>query len=462
MWKFGPIGLALAIVFVTSVTKAAEPLTLREALSVAYGTNPQLSGQRAALRATDEGVAQADAGWRPTINFQSSYGFQRTHISGNSLFGPPATQNNNPLSGGLVFSQPIFRGGRTTAEIGMAKSQVRAGRAQLIDVEEGVLLNAVTAYMDVVRDAAIVNLKSENIAALRKQLDATLQEFKVGEVTRTDVSQAEARLSDAQADQATSVGQLRNSRSNFEHFVGRPAIVLEEEPAFPALPASEQAAIYQSLSNNPELLSAKELERAADYSVDDAAGVLMPQVSIQGQYQYQHDQPNTGQGFGIGQSEHITAVVGQLTIPLYQGGAEDSAVRQAEQRDAQAKLNIAEAQRQVVDAAKTAWDNYTAAEIAVASSKAAEQSNLVALDSVRQEQQIGSRTILDVLNATQELLNSQVGVVSAQRDARVAAFQILSATGKLTARDLGLAVKLYDPKQYYDENHARWFGMDDE
>jgi outer membrane protein len=255
------------------------------------------------------------------------------------------------------------------------------------------------------------------------------------------------------------VGQLQISRSNFEHFVGRPALVLEQHPAFPTLPVSEETAIDGSLALNPTVIAAKEDERAADYAVDDAAGALMPQLSVQGQYQYAHNPAQTE--LGVGNNEHITAVTGQLTIPLYQGGGEEASVRQAKQLDGQAKLNIADAQRQVVDATRTAWESYASAQAAIRSNRAQADANTVALDGVRQEQQVGSRTVLDVLNAEQELLNSQVSVVSAERNAEVAAYQVLSAIGKLTARDLGLQVKLYDPREYYDDNAGRWFGLGD-
>jgi outer membrane protein len=313
--------------------------------------------------------------------------------------------------------------------------------------------------MDVVRDTAIVKLRQQNVQVLTRQRDSTQAEFNAGSLTRTDVAQSQARLAGAQADLTQAVGQLEISRSNFEHFVGRPAVMLEEHPAFPGLPTSIEAATDGALAINPSVLAAKETERAADYAVDDAAGALAPQLSVQGQYQYAHNQAQTE--FGIGNNEHVAAVLGQLTIPIYQGGGEEASVRQAKQLDAQAKLNIADSQRQVVDATHTAWQNYAAAVASITSNKSQMDANTVALEGVRQEQQVGSRTILDVLNAEQELLNSQVAVVSSERNAEVAAYQVLSAVGKLTARDLGLPVKLYNPNEYYDDNAGRWFGLGD-
>lgn len=461
MWKLTSGAVALAVVLTARAD--AETLSLKEALETAYESSPQLEAQRAALRAIDEGVAQANAGWRPTLSFQGSFGYQKTRISsGQSFLGPtPASetnQSNNPLTSEVVLSQPIFRGGRTWAEVARAKALDRSGREQLINVEEGVLLDAATAYMNVVRDAATVNLKQKNVAVLQKELDATEEQFKVGELTRTDVAEAQVRLAGAQSDLVESVGQLEISRSNFEHFVGRPALVLEKQPPLPVLPLAEQALVDGALVNNPVVIASKDEERAADYAVDDATGAFMPQVSIQGQYQYAHDQPNTGTAFGIGESEHVAAVIGQLSVPIYQGGAEDSAVRQAEDQDAEAKMNIAVAQRQVTDAARTAWHGYVSSQAAIKSNKAQADAAAAALDGVQQEQKFGSRTVIDVLNAEQELLNAQVAVVSSNRDSTVAAYQVLSALGKLTAKDLGLRVKLYNPAEYYDDNASRWFG----
>lgn len=427
--------------------------SLDDALSVAYETNPALDAARAGLRATDETVAQANANWRPQVNVSGSYGYEGI----NGGLGIPGTFTLHPLTGQLTVAEPIFRGGRTYAEIQKAKAYVRAGRAQLVATEQTVLIDAVTAYMDVVRDEATLKLRQSNVAVLQKQLDATELQFKVGELTRTDVSQSQARLAGAQADLVTAEGQLAVSRSNFEHFIGRPAETLENEPALPKLPSNEENALQIATKQNPVLVAAREQEKAADYAVDDALGALLPQASVSGQYEYSHG-GFTGPTLG---TSRLAAVLGQVTVPIYQGGAEEAGVRQAKQLHSQAQITIADTERQVVDAARSSWQGYVTAQATIKSNKAQVSANQVAYEGVRQEQQVGARTILDVLNAQQELLNAQVAVVAAQRNTYVAAYQLLNAMGLLTAKNLGLHVGVYNPEEYYDDNAARWFGLGD-
>ena len=441
------------VVCLASGAAGAETLTLNEALAVAYETNPSLDAQRAGQRATDENVAQANANWRPQISVGGSYGYEGI----NGGLGIPGTYTLHPLTGQVTVAEPIFRGGRTYAEIRKAKATVRAGRAQLSNTEQSVLFDAVSAYMDVVRDEATLKLRHNNVAVLQKQLDATQEQFRVGELTRTDVAQSQARLAGAEADYVTAQGQLAVSRSNFEHAIGRPAESLEAEPAFPRLPASEDSAVQIATNQNPVLIQARENEKAADYAVDDALGALMPQLSVNGQYQYTQ---GSFTGYSIG-NQHIASVLGQVTVPIYQGGAEESAVRQAKQLHSQAELAIADTERQVVDATRTAWQAFITAEATIKSNKSQVAANEVAFDGVKQEQQVGSRTILDVLNAEQELLNAQVAVVSSQRDSYVASYQLLAAMGLLTAKSLALHVRLYDPLDNYDDNASRWFGLGD-
>jgi len=430
----------------------ADTFTLNDALALAYETNPQLDAQRAAQRATDENVAQANANWRPQVSVSGSYGYEGIHGG----LGP-GTFPLHPLTSGVSVTEPIFRGGRTYAEIKKAKAVVRAGRAQLVATEQDVLLSAVTAYMDVVRDEATLKLKQNNVGVLQKQFDATQEQFKVGELTRTDVAQSQARLAGAQADFVNAQGQLAVSRSNFEHAVGRPAPTLEALPAMPKLPGTQESAIEIASNTNPVLIEARENEHAADYAVDDALGVLLPQVSVTGQYQYSQ---GSFTGFTLG-AQHIESVIGQVTVPIYQGGAEDSAVRQAKQQLGQARLSIADTERQVVDATRSSWQGFVTAKATIESNKSQVAANEIAYDGVKQEQQVGSRTIIEVLNAQQELLNAQVAVVSSERDTYVAAYQLLDAMGLLTAKSLGLRVKLYNPEDYYDDNASRWIGLGD-
>jgi outer membrane protein len=324
-YRLGALAGALAASLAAGGAQA-EVMTLNTALSTAYESNPQLAAARAQLRATDEGVAQANAGWRPTINAQGQYGFEREQFSAIPTFGEPGGAiNNRPLQGQLTVTEPIFRGGKTYAEIGRAKALVRQGRAQLLDSEQQVLLAGVTAYMNVVRDESTVKLDQNNVAVLQKQLDATQEQFKVGELTKTDVAQSQARLSGAQSQLTIARGRLAASRAVFQKVVGAPAASLDDNPTYPKLPTTVDEAVDIGTKFSPVIVSARESEKAADYAVDDAIGSLAPQIDIQGQYQYQKS-PN-GAAFGQPGNAHVTTVFGQVTVPIYQGGAEEASVR---------------------------------------------------------------------------------------------------------------------------------------
>ena len=451
-------GVGCVLLCVGTSGSSATTFTLSQALGVAYETNPELDAARAGQMSTDEGVAQAEANWRPTLNLQGSYGYETLAVGSGAANVPTETLASHPVTAGLQLTQNIYRGGRTAAEISKAKALVRSGVAQLTLTEEGVLLDGATAYMNLVRDDATVHYREANVAALQKQLDASQEEFKVGELTRTDVAQSQARLAVAQADLVNAQGELGVSRSNFEHVIGRPAETLEQNPALPKLPSTQDQAIAISLHENPAIVAAVEGEKAADYAVTDAIGALLPSVSLNAQYQLSQDSLESQEGTGV---QHITSVIGQVTIPIYQGGAEDSAVRQAKDQRSQAEIEIADTQRQVVGATQTAWQAYTVAKGSIVSDEIAVKANQEAFEGVKAEQQVGSRTVLDVLNAQQELLNAQVALVSAQRDAQVAAYQLLSALGWLTAKKLALKVQIYDPSKNYNDNATRWFGFGD-
>ncbi|HSM97118.1 MAG TPA: TolC family outer membrane protein [Rhizomicrobium sp.] len=452
-------GAAVAAFAAMGMAAQAETITLNDALGLAYETNPNLDASRAGLRATDENVAKANAGWRPTVNIDGQYGYQREQFGDLSPAIPGGAITDHPIQGQLTVTQPLFRGGKTIAEVGRAKALVRAGRAQLIDSEQQTLLGAVAAYMNVVRDTSTVKLRENNVAVLQKQLDATTKQFQVGELTKTDVSQSQARLAGAQAQLTLARGQLASDRAVFEQVIGRPAEALEEQPALPKLPATEEEAAAAGTKNNPIVVGARDAERAADLAVDDAVGSLSPQLGIQGQYQYQKS--SAGAQFGQPGNSHVTTVFAQVTVPIYQGGAEYAEIRQAKELHSQTQLQVVAADRQVQADVQSAWNTYVAAKAAIESNQAQVDADQIAYEGVKKEQEVGGRTILDVLNAQQELLNAQVAVVSSQRDAFVAAYQVLQSTGQLTARYLKLNVKYYDPHEHYDSDHARWIGFGD-
>jgi len=425
----------------------ADTFTLNEALGIAYETNPQLEAARAGLRATDENVPTAGATFRPTANVGAMAGYEKIP----PVFGGQPT--SYPISGQLTVTQPVFNASNF-AQLGKAKAQVKAGRAQLVSTEETVLLAAVTGYMDVVRDESTLKLSQNNVAVLKKQRDATQEQFKVGELTRTDVAQSQARLAGAESNLINAEGQLEISRSEFEHAIGRPAETLESEPSLPPLPKVQQNVLDLAARLNPNLVAARQNVKAANYAVDQAVGALAPQLSINGQYQYTQSNPSYGP-----YTIHALTVMGNLSVPLYQGGAEYAAVRQAKELRSQAQLEVADTERQVMDSARSAWQAYTSAEATIASNQSQVEADKVAYQGVKLEQQVGARTILDVLNAEQELLNSQVALVTSKRNAAVAAYQLLSAIGTLTAKDLALHVKTYDPLVHYEDDAGRWVGF---
>lgn len=436
----------------------ADTLTLQEALGIAYETNPNLAAQQAALRATDEDVARANAGWRPQVSAGGTYGYQEFKISG---FGTIPT---HPLTGVIAVTQPLFRGGRTVAQISRAMALVRAGEAQLTATEQTVLLNAASAYMDVVRDGGALDLNRRNVELLKKQSESTSLQFKAGSLTRTDVAQADARLAGAKTQLAVAEANYAASQATFLQVIGTPPETLEALPALPDTPDTKEDVLAQAEKQNPALVQAKENARAADYTVDDALGALLPQVSVTGQYQYSEGSLNNGVAFGIGGTggpTRTTSVLGQVNVPIFQGGAEHAAVRQAKQLRGQAQLNVTVADRAVRQAVVAAFERYEAARAAVVSGEQQVAAARIAFEGVTKEQQVGGRTILDVLNAQQELLLAGVTLLTARREALVTAYQLLAVTGRLTARDLGLKVKLYEPRDYYDSNAGRWIGLGD-
>jgi outer membrane protein len=439
-------GLALALLVALAST-GAEAASLYDALAAAYSSNPTLEAARAQLRATDEGVPQVLSEWRPTVlgTAQGGHEWDDQHKP------LPLQQETNPRSYGVTVRQPVFDGFGTVAGTSQAENQVQAGRAQLTDTEQNILLAAVTAYMNVVRDAAVLDLNHSNEKVLQAQLEATKARFEVGELTRTDVAQAEASLQGAIASRIQAEGQLTTSQAIYRQVIGDDPDDVKMPTETPALPASreESAALSQG---TPAVLAAQFQERAAKDDIDVQFSDMLPSVSIEGSYQRQQD---------VGQRDSETdvgSVVGQVTIPLYQAGAPDSRVRQSKQAYMQSKRLTDQALRAAEREAVNAW---TALQTATAQSRSFEEqvrANEIALDGVRQEQEVGARTILDVLDAQQALLTSQVSLVSSQTDRVVAEYRLVAAGGALTAQNLGLNVEFYDPRQHYDAVRNKFIG----
>lgn len=443
-------GAALAMV----LASPAYAGTLQQALQQAYVSNPTITGARAGLRATDETVPLARADGLPNASVETDY--TENLVVGSNNFVEPARQ----ITVTPQVSVPIYSGGAVRNSIKAAKTRVDAGRANLRETESQLFTEVVGAYMDVIRDEAIVGLNQQNVHVLEVNLKATNDRFQVGDLTRTDVAQSQARLAQARSDLESAQSNLIASRENYVRLVGAPPGELEPPPPLPLLPRSPDEAVQIALSDNPTLLAAKKAADAYGYDVKAARADRLPKLSLfaGGQYYNYFNSLEAVAGSSVPESGTAAQAGARLTIPLFQGGRPAAEVRQAQAYQSQAIEQTTAAERQVIDNARSDFAAWQAAEAVIKSSKAAVDADQLSLQGVRAENSVGNRTILDILNAEQELLNSQVTLVSAQRDAYVAGFALLAAMGHAEARDLGLAGGgLYNPLANYNRvAHNIW------
>lgn len=440
-------GLPVALLAVTAPTTEAAAETLKQALVRAYNANPRLRAARATLRATDEQMAQAFANWRPTVR---AIGQAGRRVSKSS---PGTNLYTTPYSGRLTLDQPLFRGGSSFAQLRRARNNIRAQRARLIDTEQDVLLDAVTAYMNVFRDEAVLRLNINNQRVLRRQLRATRDRFEVGEVTRTDVAQAQARLARATADRIQSEGDLESSRANYKNVIGAVPVNVRRPQMPVRVPKSRGQLIRISRQSNPNVIAALFTEASARSDVANIRGELLPQISISGEASRSFDS-----SFRNTRSD-AASVTAQVVIPLYQAGSVTSRLRAAKQTASQRRMELIQARRESIEAATRAWASLLTARSQVQAFESEVRANQIALEGVRQEARAGSRTVLDVLDAQQELLTSQVSLVRVQRDETVARHQVRAAMGRLTSVTLRLPVKAYDARQYYRDVRYKLWGL---
>jgi TolC family type I secretion outer membrane protein len=429
-------GAALAIV-VGAVPAAAETLT--DALALAYTNNPRLLSQRAAQRATDEQFPQALSGHRPNVSIVLEAGKSATQTRGVGLH---TGTNTSPRSGTITYQQPIFRGLRTLYDTRRARATIMQGRANLTIVEQSVLFQTVTAFMNVVRDQAVLRLNVNNEQVLRRQLRATRDRFQVVEVTRTDVSQAQARLAQAQATRTQSEGTLQISRANYRRIVGRAPGLLKKPSRIIQVPNNLNAVVSVAGTEAPNVVAARFAELAARHTVRLITGELFPSINLNVSGTRAH-------GTSSGARVNSGSITGQLVIPLYQAGLTSSRIRQAKQIALQRHEDIIEERRAAIEAATQAWHGLKTAQAQIRAFQSAVRANAIALDGVRQEAAAGLRTVLDVLDAEQELFDARVNLVRAERDEFVAAYQVYQSMGRLTAVNLKLPVRKYDPTVYY-------------
>lgn len=452
-----PVGtIAAACVAAAATTAVPGPVaqaeTLIQAMVRAYQVNPTLKAQRASLRATDEQISQAISNWRPNLSVSADAGRTATNSKINNV-GRWTNSARNPAGVSITLSQNLFRGGRNFYLYRKAKYTILAARARLDNVEQSTLLSTVTAYMNVVRDQAVLRLNINNENVLRRQLQATRDRFSVGEVTRTDVSQAEARLARARADRIGAEGTLRASQANYVNVIGAFPKQVSQPRTSVRVPRGAQVIVGEARKKNPTVVAAYYDELTARAEVRNIGGELLPSLNLNA---------SAGRDFNATSRNSITdsaTVTATVTIPLYQSGAVTSRLRAAKQTVFQRRNDLIQAQRTSVETATSALAQLESARSQVTAFQTEVKANSIALEGVRQEAKAGLRTVLDVLDAQQELLTSQVNLVRAQRDLVVARYTLLSAIGRLTARQLGLPVRNYDKTAYYRKVKNKVWGL---
>lgn len=431
--RAGLLAAVCSVGLLAGVASSAGAETLGDAIALAYQTNPTLQGQRASQRALDESVVQARTGLRPTVNADASLGW-----SDRDATGSVATSG-----AGIDVAQPLYTGGRVTAQISAAEADVLAGQQGLRSVEAQVLQSVVTAYVDVQRDQERLRISTENVAVLQRQLDEAKARFEVGEITRTDVAQAEARLAGAKSSLSASQAQLAISRASYAAVVGQNPGDLAPVPTLDTLlPGTVEEAFAAAEETNPSVLSAEYAEQASRARVQQARAARRPTISASAGIGWDASDAAGGNQFED-YDQSITGGV-SLRMPIFTGGLTNSQVRAAQERNNADRLGIEGARREALRTVSQAWNGLVGSRANLISNEEQVRATRIAFEGVRQEAQVGLRTTLDVLNAEQELRNAELNLVNAKRDEYVAAAILLSAMGKLEAKYLTPDVAQYD------------------
>jgi outer membrane protein len=451
---------AVAAVFFLALADPIPALadTIEAALVRAYQSNPQLNAQRAAVRATDENVPQALSGYRPKVAVSASAGYQYTDVnsplpgSGNAKLEVHGT--NAPRAGGVTLTQTLFNGNQTANKTRAAESQVSGAREALRVLEQTILLAAATIYMDYLRDAAIVEVQRSNVRVLEQTLKQTRDRFNVGEVTRTDVAQSEAQLAAGKTQLLAAEATLTTTRANFRRIIGNePEALAPGSPVDRYLPAALPGAVELSLIENPNVTAAMFGIDVNFLQVKVNEGALLPTVTMQASVQQGYEQSlQVFRQFGA-------SAIAQVSVPIYQGGAEYSLIRQSKESLAQQRLVLEQTRDQTRANTVTAWGQLVAGKAQVASAQAQVTASEIALNGVREEAKAGQRTTLDVLNAQQALVNARVALVTAQHDRVVASYAVLAAIGRLSPQVLSLQTTVYDPSVHYHQVRDSWYGV---
>lgn len=427
-------------------SRAAGGVSFEVALGEAYKNNPQLEAARAELRAVDENYAQAMSGYRPAVTGDASASFANQS-------GDVQDTDADPKTLGVGITQPLYRGGTTSANVKAADNRIKAQRALLHVTEQNVLLDAVTAYMDVLRDSQIVELNVNNEKVLSSRQDAARQRFELGDLTRTDVSQADSRLSAATAARVRAEGNYRASRAVFERVTGLSPDGLQKPTENIMVPSSVDVAIEDARQHNPDMIFAQYSSEAAKAQTDAIRGERLPQVDLTGSVGRTYDPAQR-----LDSRVDDTSIGLRAVVPLYTGGGTEARIRQARQVEQQRKFDINTAERGVQQVVIDAWTALESAKAEMEARAAQIRASQLALDGVKVEADYGSRTTLDLLDAEQEFLDAQVAYVIAERNKIVAAYRLLASVGDLRAEALGLNVPVYDPIAHFQKVKNKWTG----
>jgi outer membrane protein len=451
-WRCGLAALAAGVCALTAGPARGD--SLPEALVRTYQGNPQLNAERARLRGIDENIPQALAGYRPQIIAGLSAGLQavRVLLPDNTI----QTATLRSWTVGLTVNQTLFNGFKTANTVRQSEAQVFSGREALRNVGQGVLLDAVTAYTSVYANQSLVEAQRINVTFLRETLASTRKRLEAGDVTPTDVAQAEARLSRGLADLNSAEVNLAISQAIYEQVTGAPpGRLMPAESIDRLLPRSREEALAIGRKTHPAILAAMYDTDVAQLAIKIAESNLLPNVGVQGTISRSRETDTTLSTQGVDQA----SILGQANVPIYDGGLTPSQVRQAKELAMQSRVVLEQMRRLIQTAVIAAWISHEGARIAVAAAESEVRAANIALNGVRKEAQGGQRTTLDVLNAQQDLMAARARLIGASRDKVVAAYTLLSASGRLDVQTLGLNTPNYAPEIHYHQVRDAWHGL---
>lgn len=447
-------GLASAGLAFAAPVSVAHSETLAGALARAYQHNPELNAARAGLRATDESVPQALSGYRPSINAEASATYTRAYSRLDGI--PNGTSNTRTQSLGVSVVQPLFRGFRTQNAVAQAEAGVAAARAGLQNTEQNIFVSATQAYMDVLADRAILALRQQNVGFLEEQVRASQARFDVGEGTRTDIAQANARRAFALAQVSAAQAALTGSNAVYRQVIGTdPGRLVTPSPFSSGMPGTLQGALDDALSTHPAIVAARAQVDVAQSAVAIAEGELLPTLNLEGSAGRSWSDGGMNPG---GPNDQFAATL-RLSVPIYQGGRVTSSIRQSIETVGQRRLELDVTREQVRAAIYSSFGGLEAARAQIQSSQAQVSAAQVALSGIVEERRVGQRTTLDVLNTQEEVISARITEVNARRDLVVASYSLASALGRLSAQTLGLQVTEYNPQEHYDAVRDRWHGL---